>query len=175
MWSIDYYWLWMTNYFKWTNMDNSDNVKWLLNTISEWFSIFSIDPASSYKPEAPQFHHSNHPQHKEDGHHYKQPLRSLDSNTSNLPGHYPEPVHIKTEQPEYNKAFSNYQPRFEDTEEDCEERRDMLCDNMMTPYNLHNGQDSISRHSQDSLARISSMTNSISPPLNSHGSLSPGN
>ena len=31
------------------------------------------------------------------------------------------------------------------------------------------------RHpSHDSLARISSMTNSISPPLHSHGSLSPG-
>ena len=28
--------------------------------------------------------------------------------------------------------------------------------------------------SHDSLARISSMTNSISPPLHSHGSLSPG-
>merc|ERR1719394_944933 len=55
----------------------------------------------------------------------------------------------------------------------------MLCDNMMSSYNIshdsisRHSQDSLSRHSQDSLARISSMTNSISPPLHSHGSLSP--
>ena len=62
--------------------------------------------------------------------------------------------------------------RYEDSEEEQEERGEMLCDNMMTPYSLHQpGQDP----RQDSLARISSMTNSISPPLNSHGSLSPGN
>ena len=159
-------------------MDISDNVKWLLNTISEWFSIFSIDPAAtSYKAEGVQYHQGSQPHHKDDSHHYKQPLRSLDSNTA--AGHYQEPgLNIKTEQPEYNKQYSSFHNRFtEETEEDCEERHsDMLCDNnMMTPYNLHNGQDAISRHSQDSLARISSMTNSISPPLNSHGSLSPGN
>ena len=61
----------------------------------------------------------------------------------------------------------------EDSEEDLEDRGDMLCDNMMSSYGL-NSQEALSRHSQDSLARISSMTNSISPPLHSHGSLSPG-
>merc|ERR1719251_723856 len=46
-----------------------------------------------------------------------------------------------------------------------------MIDNMMS-YGLpgHSQQTAVS---QDSLARISSMTNSISPPLNSHGSMSP--
>ena len=88
--------------------------------------------------------------------------------------------------------------RYEEREEDREERGDMLCDTMMaSTYSLNpdtlasagprlGGQDlggrlgapdSLGGHrnpSHDSLARISSMTNSISPPLHSHGSLSPG-
>ena len=86
--------------------------------------------------------------------------------------------------------------RFEDSEEDGEERGEMLCDTMMaSAYSLNpdslasasRGQDHLGGRlgvpeglggqrnpSHDSLARISSMTNSISPPLHSHGSLSPG-
>ena len=86
--------------------------------------------------------------------------------------------------------------RFEDSEEDGEERGEMLCDTMMaSAYSLNpdslasasRGQEHLGGRlgvpdslggqrnpSHDSLARISSMTNSISPPLHSHGSLSPG-
>ena len=76
------------------------------------------------------------------------------------------------------QTIISYSCRYEDSEE--EDRGDMLCDNMMSSYNIshdsisRHSQESLSRHSQDSLARISSMTNSISPPLHSHGSLSPG-
>lgn len=88
---------------------------------------------------------------------YKQPLRSLplESNT----GHYN--LNLKTE--------PGYKYQLEEAEERGE--RDMI-DNMMS-YGLpgHSQQTAVS---QDSLARISSMTNSISPPLNSHGSMSPG-
>ena len=85
---------------------------------------------------------------------YKQPLRSLplESNT----GHYN--LNLKTE-PDYKYGV-----------EEDEEREDMI-DNMMSYGLPGHGQ---SAASQDSLARISSMTNSISPPLNSHGSMSPG-
>ena len=90
-------------------------------------------------------------------HAYKQPLRSLpiESNT----GHYN--VNLKTE-PDYKYGVEEDEERGE---------RDMI-DNMMS-YGLpgHSQQTAVS---QDSLARISSMTNSISPPLNSHGSMSPG-
>merc|ERR1719266_751770 len=47
----------------------------------------------------------------------------------------------------------------------------MLCDNMMASYSAQHHA-SLGQQ-QDSLARISNMTNSISPPLHSHGSLSP--
>ena len=88
---------------------------------------------------------------------------------------------IKTEQPEYAKQFPFHQPRYE--EESSEEGEGgvagggagggaMLCDNMMASYSAQHHA-SLGQQ-QDSLARISNMTNSISPPLHSHGSLSPG-
>ena len=94
-------------------------------------------------------------------HGYKQPLRSLplDNNTD----HYN--LSLKTE-PGY-KYSSNGQYS---VQEEGEEREDMI-DNMMS-YGLPGHGQTAASH--DSLARISSMTNSISPPLNSHGSMSPG-
>ena len=106
----------------------------------------------------------------------------MESNHEQEAGHslYPG-LSIKTEQPEYNKQFPFHQPRYE--EESGEEGEGgvaggvagggaMLCDNMMASYSAQHHA-SLGQQ-QDSLARISSMTNSISPPLHSHGSLSPG-
>ena len=94
-------------------------------------------------------------------HGYKQPLRSLpvDSNTA----HYN--LSLKTE-PGYKYSSSGQYSG----QEEGEEREDMI-DNMMS-YGLPGHGQTAASH--DSLARISSMTNSISPPLNSHGSMSPG-
>ena len=112
VWSIDYCWLWMTNCFKWTKLDNyNNNVKWWTfnNILIDFY--FSIDPAS-YKQE-PRYHH--HQQKDEaPGQHYKQPLRSLplDNNTPGLGHQYPEPgVNIKTEQPDYTKQYNNFSNR----------------------------------------------------------------
>ena len=110
----------------------------------------------------------------------------MESNHEQEAGHslYPG-LSIKTEQPEYNKQFPFHQPRY--VEESGEEGEGgvaggvagggagggaMLCDNMMASYSAQHHA-SLGQQ-QDSLARISSMTNSISPPLHSHGSLSPG-
>ena len=103
------------------------------------------------------------PQCERTQHGYKQPLRSLpvDSNTA----HYN--LNVKTE-PGYKYASGGPYSGQEEGEE--REREDMI-DNMMS-YGLPGHGQSAASH--DSLARISSMTNSISPPLNSHGSMSPG-
>ena len=100
-------------------------------------------------------------------HGYKQPLRSLpvDSNTNT--DHYS--LSLKTE-PGYKYSSSGQYSVQEEGEEREREREDMI-DNMMSYGLPAHGQ---AAASQDSLARISSMTNSISPPLNSHGSMSPG-
>ena len=102
----------------------------------------------------------------------------MESNHEQEAGHslYPG-LSIKTEQPEYNKQFPFHQPRYEESAEEEGEGGGaggvaMLCDNMMASYSAQHHA-SLGQQ-QDSLARISSMTNSISPPLHSHGSLSPG-
>ena len=94
-------------------------------------------------------------------HGYKQPLRSLplDNNTD----HYN--LSLKTE-PGYKYRTSGQYSVQEEGEE-----REVMIDNMMS-YGLPGHGQTAASH--DSLARISSMTNSISPPLNSHGSMSPG-
>ena len=100
-------------------------------------------------------------------HGYKQPLRSLpvDSNTEQQQQQQHYSLSLKTE-PGYKYSTSGQYS----VPEGGEEREDMI-DNMMSYGLPAHGQTAAS---QDSLARISSMTNSISPPLNSHGSMSPG-